>query len=69
MKITLDDYHACERGGVGYCTSCGDFNEGAGGFCEADAENYECTSCGEQTLQGIMNAFFSGDLKVKGQTP
>lgn len=67
--ITLDEYHACERGGVGYCTTCEDLNQGEGGWCEADAEGYVCASCGENTLTGIMTAFFSGDIEVKGETP
>ena len=37
--------------GEGICTSC----EETQMFVEPDAENYECESCGEHTVQGKDN--------------
>jgi len=46
---------ACERDdGTGFCIACGQERM----YCEPDARNYECESCGEFKVFGAQELLF-----------
>jgi hypothetical protein len=49
MKLNICEAEAYSRGDEGYCTKCDEFTNGG---VEPDAQNYECISCGENTVMG-----------------
>jgi rubrerythrin len=59
--ITLEEYHRREDNMEGICTSC---NATAHGI-EPDADGYECPSCEEPTVQGIMTALENGHVLLE----
>jgi hypothetical protein len=61
--ISEADYHAADESGEGVCLACGDVNPGHGGWCEGDAEGYQCSACGEPELMGLGNALAEGLLE------
>lgn len=54
--ITIEDYRQMEHNMQGICTACGAIREST----EPDAEEYECDSCGEVSVVGIMTALDDG---------
>lgn len=68
MKVTAEtphlmnesNYEELSEEGYGVCLACGDVNKGAGGWCEPDAEWYECVECGEHKVTGLENALIDG---------
>ena len=55
-EITTDMIiEACERDdGTGFCIACGQERM----YCEPDARNYECESCGEFKVFGAQELLF-----------
>jgi len=55
-QITTDMIiEACERDdGTGFCIACGQERM----YCEPDARNYECESCGEFKVFGAQELLF-----------
>lgn len=60
MRIKLNPFHlTCtneqaweyDNHSTGFCISCGEEWEG---YCEPDAANYFCETCGEHKLFGFM---------------
>lgn len=49
MKLNIHEAEAYAIGDEGYCTECDEFTNGG---VEPDAKNYECISCGENTVMG-----------------
>ena len=59
MKLSMLEAEAYCHSDEGYCTNCDEFtNSGV----EPDAEEYECISCGENTVMGAENAISIFDL-------
>ena len=52
--VELVHDNSCGLSNWGICGSCGYEQEG----CEPDARNYECDSCGENTVFGAEEAMF-----------
>jgi hypothetical protein len=59
--ITMDEYMEAQESDLGWCTSC---KKLAGECVEPDAEDYECTLCGEMTVTGIESALMEGLVAI-----
>jgi hypothetical protein len=60
VEISIQEYKRKERDLEGICVNCG-----ATAYCvENDAEDYLCSSCEENQVQGIMSAFSNGLVSV-----
>ena len=66
VDISEEEYHQEHDEGIGGCRACGDRNEGAGGWCEPDARNYECAACGAMELYGLDELLLMGELSIDG---
>ena len=60
-KITAVEYQEARTLNMGFCTNC---NKVAGECVEPDAQNYNCDSCDNDTVQGIENALIGGLIEV-----
>ena len=60
--ISLEEYQRRERDLEGICVSCGAAAHGV----EVDAEDYDCPSCDEPQVQGIMAALDNGHIRIEG---
>lgn len=60
--ISLEEYQRRERDLEGVCVACG----AAVPDVEADAEDYDCPSCEEPQVQGIMSALDNGNILIEG---
>jgi len=61
LRLTIPELEEFRESYSGYCTECGDFTTDQ---CEPDAENYECTECGVESVHGAENALIMGMLHV-----
>lgn len=64
LRVRLATFEADHDEGVGICLSCGDLNQGAGGWVEPDAEKYECAACGRKSLMGLDQALIAGRIEL-----
>jgi hypothetical protein len=60
--ITLSEYHRRENDLEGLCVACGATVPGV----EVDAEGYDCPSCEEPQVQGILSALENGQVLIEG---
>lgn len=59
MKLSINEAQSYIRGDEGYCSTCDEFTNGG---VEPDATDYECISCGENTVTGAEFAIVVLDL-------
>ena len=59
---TTDEVQAAEGEMAGWCTTCQEFVNH--GDVEPDAENYQCETCGENTVRGVGNALLDNLLPI-----
>jgi predicted RNA-binding Zn-ribbon protein involved in translation (DUF1610 family) len=60
--IPLEEYQRRERDLEGLCVSCGATVPNV----EVDAEDYDCPSCDEPQVQGVMAALDNGHIRIEG---
>jgi len=65
LRISIEEYKRMEHNMQGICTSCEAIREST----EPDAEEYQCYSCGETTVVGVMTAFDDGIIVLAEETP
>lgn len=65
MILSVNEAKAYANGDEGYCTNCDEFTNGD---VEPDAVEYECISCGEETVMGAELAITVHELiKIIGE--
>ena len=62
MKLTKEEYQESRDDCAGYCVDCDAITNTSD--VEPDAEDYECESCGNDTVMGIEQALVIGYLII-----
>ena len=63
--VPRDQFEELHQEGFGVCLSCGDLNQGTDGWCESDAEGYQCVDCHVHGLVGLDEAFITGLIRLE----
>jgi len=59
--MTVQEFEEMENSFYGYCTICQDWTRDC---TEADADQYDCPVCGENTVVGAGNALIMGIITI-----
>ncbi|MBF84073.1 MAG: hypothetical protein CL489_06295 [Acidobacteria bacterium] len=63
IELTETEYTEMSmEGGHGFCRKC---EEPADDYCEPDARNYHCTSCGEDEVFGLEELLMMGEIEIR----
>ena len=60
IKLTKEEYQDMQNNYEGLCTTCKETQD----TCEPDASEYECESCGENTVYGVPELLLMGKLEI-----
>lgn len=60
--LTIEEFQELQESNSGICTACGEISES---FCEPDARNYLCDSCGKRQVYGMDELLLSGAITLR----
>lgn len=61
ISLSMEEYQELSEENCGVCTNCGEYS-----YCtEPDAREYLCESCEENTVYGLMEALFMGEINIE----
>lgn len=64
MKMTTAQFETHQDDNDGYCTNC---DRVTTQDVEPDAEGYECSECGKETVMGVDNAIILEHIEISDE--
>ena len=61
INLTEEEFREYRDEYFGFCTSCGELEEGG---VEPDARGYECGSCEKNSVIGLEEALITGHINI-----